>query len=304
MLVAGRILADTVGDQWEAGLPVATAVELLSDLKKTNPGRGQLIVGDVSEATAAAAGALSSTTQSRELFLIVDVGAGTSDFGLYFLAQTKREGQRLAAYKNSIHAIRQAGDTVDQILMKAILEGAHLSPGDQEAVLLRPTLARLIRADKEVLFRTGRLDKSLSNDTVVPIDLKTFISRPDIAAFAQNFSAAVRTSLEGATRADFERFDFRVKVVALGGGATLPMVKSNLQGPVTLKDGTTVHLDLVDAVPEWLAQRYPQVVPVFPQLAVAIGGAQFELPEELAEVSSIPLMRDQGFFIPAAQRGS
>ena len=63
-----------------------------------------------------------------------------------------------------------------------------------------------------------------------------------------------------------------------GGGANLPMMQSLARGWVEVK-GKRIARRLVNPLPGWISEETPELEPVYPQLAVAIGGAAHELPE-------------------------
>ena len=80
-------------------------------------------------------------------------------------------------------------------------------------------------------------------------------------------------------------------VVLTGGGATLPMVKKLADGVVETKRGK-IQRKPAALVPPWITDTYPQFEPQYPQLAVAIGGAERTLPKQRDTSSPI---KQKGF---------
>ena len=77
-----------------------------------------------------------------------------------------------------------------------------------------------------------------------------------------------------------------VHLVPTGGGARLPFL-TDLAGGTVQKDGRSLQLNLRDAMPEALKEPYPDLVPVYPQLAVAVGGAVPFLPEQRQSIGEV-----------------
>lgn len=85
MLAEAQILADTFHHQWHDGIPLRKAKEAMDKVRQL-PTLPDYLLGDgVPEPVAAAASLMLTEDAQRELFLVVDVGAGTTDFGLFML---------------------------------------------------------------------------------------------------------------------------------------------------------------------------------------------------------------------------
>jgi hypothetical protein len=121
MLGKGQIIADTLHGEWAEGLPLHRARAVLDRIESLPTYRRDLVDQDVVEATAAASGALKGVS-GRSIFLVADVGAGTCDFGLFFVAG----GQRIAEMAGSTQVLRRAGDHIDELLLAALLARAHV----------------------------------------------------------------------------------------------------------------------------------------------------------------------------------
>ena len=70
------------------------------------------------EPLAAASERLWNDSEAREVMLVVDVGAGTTDFSLFLARQSPdQEFHRAWPIELGSKAIRQAGDTLDSLLL-------------------------------------------------------------------------------------------------------------------------------------------------------------------------------------------
>jgi hypothetical protein len=81
MMAQAVVLSRSLGDELLTGLPVPKARQALDELKNLKAELPYLLIAEpVREATAAGAGALLGIEEhKREAYIIVDVGAGTTD---------------------------------------------------------------------------------------------------------------------------------------------------------------------------------------------------------------------------------
>src|SRR5689334_540218 len=84
-LARAQILGDTFHDRWQAGIPVSEAKVALVKVRELAALPEYLLADGVPEPVAAAASLMLRDEAQREMFLVVDVGAGTTDFGLFML---------------------------------------------------------------------------------------------------------------------------------------------------------------------------------------------------------------------------
>ena len=132
---------------------------------------GASAMGWVAEPLAAGSGRIWNDRSTRDLTLVVDVGAGTTDFSMFWVVQN--DSKRLAVPVEPCGtAIRMAGDSLDSCLVNELLERAHLGAdrGLRERVSTDLYLSG-VRDLKEQLFVTGSLTHELSNDRIVSITL-------------------------------------------------------------------------------------------------------------------------------------
>ena len=221
------------------------------------------------EALAAASGRISKDP-ARGLMLVVDVGAGTTDVSLFWRAKGA------APVRGS--AIKQAGDTLDSLLLKELLQRSHLGADPELKRRVRDDLLRRsVRRLKESLFKTGRISERLSNDQLVELTEQEFLDLEGISTFTENIRRTVQEDLLdkvheswGAAAAP-DKGSF--KLILTGGGCDLPMIRDLAKEQWTIGN-RRVRCHLVKSVPELVADELgDEFAREYPQLAVAMGGA-------------------------------
>lgn len=288
MLAQAQILADTFHDCWQDGLPLAEAKAALEKLKTLERLPDVLIERSVPEPVAAAASLMLGEEAQREVFLVIDVGAGTTDFGLFLLQHNPdKDVCRVHGVPGSVQYVPQAGDAVDGMLKLFILEQAGIVSTDPHyGQHVATELQSLIRMHKEALFRDGKVEVTLSNQSVVTVKLEDFENRQTVRNFTQLLEkkvSAVMQSIEGMSTASKDLIldiieKGHLNVVLTGGGAKLPMIQSLATGVIEVL-GRPVLRRAARQVPAWIEETYPQFTSQYPQLAVAIGGASRDLPD-------------------------
>lgn len=279
-MAEAQILADTFHGRWQGGLDVAE-VKAAVDLVRALERRPEYLIADgVPEPVAVAAGALVDGEDKRLPFMVIDVGAGTTDFGLFLLREDEqREITRVFQVPGSIKALMQAGDRIDMMLKKFILDAQGVDLTEPHGRLVAADLSRRIRGFKERLFADTTVQYALSDGTLGRIELGDFMASRPVREFSERVEQGFRDVLEGLhdtwlsylTKTD-------LTVILTGGGASLPMMRALAEGWVEVR-GKRIARKLVDPLPSWILDESPELEPVYPQLAVAIGGAAHELPE-------------------------
>ena len=241
----------------------------------------ELLKESVREATAAGAGALMETDSGkRQPFVILDIGAGTTDVAGCICVNDPRIDQvRVAEVTPAAKALAQAGNSIDNALLKEILEASSLARGTTEYDRSLQNLRKSVRALKESLFNDGFVVAPLATRETVEIELEQFLkSQPMVKLFSR--------IKEIVTEAAFlvSGSDPTVFLVPTGGGSRLPIIDILIAEPLR-KDGRNIQLRLREAMPEDLKSPYPDLVPVYSQLAVAVGGALPSLPNQIGSIS-------------------
>lgn len=281
-LAEAQILADTFHGKWKGGIEVAV-VKAAVDKVRTLPNRPEYLIAEgVPEPVAVAAGALIDGQEKRLPFVVIDVGAGTTDFGLFILRENEEEEtSRVFQVPGSIKALLQAGDKVDAMLKKFILDAQAVDVTDSQGRLVAADLSRRIRGLKERLFESGSVQYVLADSTLGRIDLTDFLASRPMREFAERVQVGFRSVLENIDDTWLNYLNQTgLSVILTGGGAKLPMMQDLARGWVEVR-GKRIARKSVDPLPSWIPEQTPDLEPVYPQLAVAIGGAASELPETI-----------------------
>lgn len=279
MLAQAQVLADTFHDQWQDGIPLAKVKRALEKLRELAVLPDYLLGDGIPEPVAAAASLMLTEDAQREMFLVIDVGAGTTDFGLFLLQNNPLKDICLVRIvPGTIKYLEQAGNRIDDLLKFFVLEldgiDAASPEGGHNLIFLQST----IRMHKEALFRDGIVQVPLANSSRVVVMRDAFLASTRVKAFEEQMKSNVLEVLNfaGDGFLDLMR-DSHLNVVLTGGGADLPMVKSLARDVIEVR-GRRIMRRPTPQVPAWINEQYPQFAPQYPQLAVAIGGANPELP--------------------------
>lgn len=275
-------LARSYGDDLASNLPLEKACMIVQLARKAQDDELPfgLIADPVLEATAAGAGALIGTpAQHRVPYVILDIGAGTTDVaGCICVNNPTRDRVTVAEVIPAAGAINQAGNILDNALLKMIMQRSGLADDTAEYRRVQASLKRTIRGDKEVLFTDSALSVGLVTGDVVNIELDEFLEQPIVKGLFKKIT-------DLATKAAFSVAGDEkiVNVTATGGGAHLPVVTA-LDGILIEQDGKRLQLSLVQPMPNELRETYPQLVDPYPQVAVAVGGALPNLPIQVNSI--------------------
>lgn len=288
MCVSAQILADTFDDQWGGGqLEVATARKVLDEINEIVSGRVAptwLQGVSIPEPVAAGFGRVFRGQPERRAFVVVDVGAGTTDFGLFALALMHSGDQpTVCIAKGSTSSLRQAGDRLDAILRLKLLakHGVDTQAGE-EGRLIGLDVNRQIRRWKETLFRQKTLSYRLSNDISGKLTLAEFEADELVEKFVETIVAELSIRLNTVDSSWITGMASRqpVQVVLTGGGSTMPMLE-RLAISTVKAHGLDVNLIKSRDFPDWIEREKPQFASAYRQLAVSIGGAAPDLPNRL-----------------------
>lgn len=283
LLGEAQVLADTFGDDIHEGLSLSqflSALRQLRSKKRIYP----FVDGSVTEPLGVAGSILSWKTSNDSLVLVIDIGAGTSDFSLYRLKVTVNEDGTLNAAKTTAgevegtaRGITQAGNHLDKILMAFVLKRAGVDASHTDYVNITHALERDIRNYKETLFNTGSVYVVLYTNDAVEIKREEFMALEAVTAFESSLRATVADILESADPTWMEwvrsNANRRLVIVLAGGGAALPMAKGLAQGVVTAH-GITIPVVAAKSFPDWLRDDYPDLEASYPRIAASLGGAR------------------------------
>ena len=280
MLAQAQVLADTFHGRWRDGIPLVEAKLAMEKLRELAALPDYLLGDGIPEPVAAAASLMLTEDEAqRELFLVIDVGAGTTDFGLFLLQHNPAKDVCLVRIvPNTIKVLEQAGNRVDDLLKFFVLELEGIDKASPEGEHNLSFLQSTIRMQKEALFRDGIVEVPLANRSRAVVDRDAFLASTRVKAFNQLLQRQVLDVLNSTGDGFLDLMnDSHLNVVLTGGGADLPMVQSLAKDVVEVR-GRRIMRRPVPHVPAWISEQYPQFAPQYPQLAVAIGGANPVLP--------------------------
>lgn len=245
------------------GIEIARARAALDETR----GAGAPEMGLIFEATAAAAYSSIGLEDVASHLIVVDMGAGTTD-----IAALAATGGRLHEIAEARVTLKQAGDFIDGIIANIAIE-AHgkLKTAAQQAEFWRVLMADM-RGFKETLFASGRAGFRFDK-RVVTVTLKDIERDKDFRLFAGALAGAYErgvAALRDRALADGRK---EVHAIAVGGGAAAPFIKALVQRKP--RSAGKVKVIARPATPAWAHAPAFQgnLAPVFPQLAIAIGGA-------------------------------
>lgn len=285
MLCDAQVLADTFSGRWPGGVSLQELKTALEKLNALTDRPRYLIEAGVPEPVAVAAGAFEDMENLRDAFMVVDVGAGTTDFGLFVVTRRQdEESVRVFQVPASIQGLMQAGNKVDTLLRLFIARKESIDMADNAGRMNMADLGRRIRTLKEALFIAGEVDYTLADGTPGRVSLHDFLADEQVQRFEALVEEGFRKSLEALDDSWLRWLSQpgnRLRVVLTGGSSQLPMMRALARGTVVIKEAYRVEREPADARPLWLEGESEELNAVYPQLAVAIGGAAEEMPDTL-----------------------
>ena len=286
-LARAQIVADTFRARWREGLHVSEVKAVLKLAAKHHDRLHWLLdcsdrENDVTlatwggslEALAAASGRVWTVKSARELMLVVDVGAGTTDLTLFLVVQHEQKRRAFPVWPGGT-AVRQAGDSLDSRLLEQLLDRAHLGEdSDLRERMGEGLRLKGVRQMKERLFQTGVVRETLANDETVELTQEQFLASEAVRSFENTICGEIEKLLSEVdatwhTAAKQGGLTF----VLTGGGCNLPMIRELKDRKWKIGD-KFVKCRLATEVPDFVAQRFEaEFADEYPQLAVAMGGA-------------------------------
>ncbi|MFT3729321.1 MAG: rod shape-determining protein [Terricaulis sp.] len=223
-------------------------------------------MGLIFEATAAAAYTSIGLKVEAPAMIVLDMGAGTTD-----IAVLARAGARVEELREAQVTINQAGDYIDRVIANLALDAARLKATDKQSDLWW-AMMREMRDFKDSLFAEGRAVLR-HNGKTIKITMKDVQRAEDFRAFEGDLLEAYEGALETARRYAVTDGSRAIQSVAVGGGAAAPFIQAIIR--TAPRGGGRVKVMPKPATPEWAhaPEFRGNLAPVFPQLAIAIGGA-------------------------------
>jgi molecular chaperone DnaK (HSP70) len=279
LLQAGKGVLTSLGSGfWQSPLPYERARHALDTVPVDDR---MCIEAGAFEATAVASCYLAENGPSR-CFVILDIGAGTTDLGAYIFSSTDAGHGKIIASRSTL---RVAGDDIDRALMNLLVDAAVEMRTARARSLLWRSLIPNIRAYKQQLFETGELHLKQPDGATLSCTLKQLTQSVEYKSIMKAIAGAYRdlvnaTAVEAAAHGQKE-----IIAVAVGGGACLPTIQELVE---TLRLKHKIGYRQTKELQDWMADMpdSDNVARNFSQLAVVIGA--------VIAPQSLLILREQG----------
>jgi len=260
--------ADELGE-----IPLAT---LTSYLDSTDLNKSLKPKSDVVEPIAAALELLNRNSNSRQICAVIDVGAGTTDIGLFYSVVTDGRPDRLIPL-SSTRSVFKAGNKIDEVLYEMLVKKS----GVKDELRLYDVRTR-IRQIKEFLF-----DNGFVQELGIRITLEELQVDVEIIKMAREIRECFVNSIESDKKRilNFNQ-DLNIDIVMAGGGGTVPFIKKALSSSIIL-DNKNIPINFCNSL------DIDQLTygATHERLAVALGGADNsydDLRHEHEKLTAIP----------------
>ena len=291
MLTQAELVARRFGIRLFTGVPLREAVACARVSIEAGSDSDVDVVG-TTEPVAAFAGRLlhytpGTSLRMRNVIMVVDVGAGTTDFALFGSGLV--DGLMTIRHIEYSHrSLPVAGNAIDEALVSHALTQAG-SARRRGADVVRASLRREARSLKEELFKEGSFSRTI-DQTRVEVSVDEFMASEPmeriVGLIRGEFDAVLRDVLP-------MRHAGRVVVHFSGGGASLPFLRGLVprhdkvvKNTTTGRRGQLRLLDPSDPRPAWHSQPGFDTLweacggnraasDYFGRLAVSLGGAYF-----------------------------
>ena len=272
-----QVLADTFGGRLVEGVSLSEFMRAAVDLRSRSP-KFPFVLEELTEPLGVAGSLLNWKTPDNRLAMVIDVGAGTSDFSLYRLSVDPKSGKNSAVeVEGSSKGITEAGNYLDRILIALILKRAGITTEHPRFRAISGQLELDIRNLKESLFNDKSVFVPINDADDIEISLDEFLKMDAVAKFGDSLKAAMQSILEEVDDS-FIHWVSRtpgryLTVVLTGGGCSLPMVRVLAEGALTVGNDR-VPLAAALPFPKWLEESHPDLESDYSRVAVSLGGAR------------------------------
>lgn len=279
-LKRAQVLADSFRGRWADGIPIDEAKWAINKASGIEDSLDHLIdpvmkdfkLG-ISEPIAAGSARIWTDKSRRGLVLIVDAGAGTTDFAL-FLVQQGPNGSKAFPVRDSV-ALKMAGDQVDDILLSFIISKmtGH-ADGATRTKIANHLRLRSLRSYKKELFEKGRVEIELVTNEKVRIEVVEFLECDGMKKFAERVEECLAGFLS-TIDPGFKAFAEGVPgpaIVFTGGSASVPIFTALANRPWHCAETASRFREPGQHLPEIITFFADAFQREYPLLAVAIGG--------------------------------
>ena len=270
----GRMIAELLGDALlaRAGIDhTVLAPALAAAATATLTSKVEACVLEPVAAAALSMGPADAFTRDHSAWVVLDMGAGTTD--LAAVAFTQGAAREIAQARVGLSV---AGDDIDRLIMEhVVLAARHLRSIPKKTMLWRKLLTQ-VRDTKAQLFTTGKTTLKVDGKPVT-VQRSAIEHDRHFQQIRHTIADAFATSFAAAADSDAARAAGMVHVVVAGGGAGLKFIQE-IAARGAVRGGPDVarmRRRVVRVGEEW--QRAAAVTDIseatLPQLAIALGGA-------------------------------
>jgi len=318
-LLRAQVVADTLRGKW-ADLSTNEVAVVMVEVRKLDTTQLEHLLAEtcaVREPVAAAASrfdeeivrdAIDSDELVRRLLLVIDAGAGTTDFALFqVFSDPSSDRTKYGLIKQAVLMFRIAGNAVDEILRPIVLRQCLIDPhsgyprSTDDFNLIKIDLSAQIRAIKRDLFAKREASIQLRPDVSGMLSLETVLDNSDY----KRLGTELKNARDGMLKTTFESNEaflkdaasktmrsgrsFPIHVLLTGGSSALPIVRALADGELSFGDARFGFISVND-LPTWInslpREEAELVSGSYQQCAVAIGGSAKDLPIELKDLQS------------------
>lgn len=309
-VVYAQVIADTLSDNW-AELTVDRALSVIRRCRESISASdlAHLLANrpDVREPIAAGASQFSeqvelgSQIRQRRSLLVVDAGAGTTDFALFNVATAVGQDVRYSLVHSSVKMHRLAGNEVDAILREIIIEkcGIDRNFRDQDRDLAKNDLDSQVREIKQQIFDEDKARFNIRPRMDGEVRREEVEQHSKYKRLGEGLRSLrneiIETSIQEDNRVPGQHAVLAVDVLLTGGSSALPIFQMLATGIYEIKGWQVCFREVGKEWIEYLVNKHgEEVMEQYPQLAVAIGGSVPECPEEIRETKGMILPSPPG----------
>jgi hypothetical protein len=247
-----------------------TSIDVLRSWTNPEDGEDRPVLDieiDTIEPIAAAVELLPNIGNERRICMVVDVGAGTTDIGVFqYLSpdsQTNKGDKLIPAGPTS--SVFKAGDEIDRVVLK-LLRDSYPQAFDLNEARIKSE----IRFQKEGLFKNGQIQVA-----GLYLSLDNLTASEEIQAMAKTIRKGVEICLQQASTnilafSKTAQLNGEITVVMAGGGADLKFLRDAISQPFTLS-GSQFNFRFIKPAPPKSLNMHGAG---YERLAVGLGGAQ------------------------------
>lgn len=277
MLGRAVVLSDTFGEELLAGVEANRMRAALDALENVSvPDWLMMTPGCIGEPVAAGAFAMEEESGDLTVYMIADIGAGTTDFCILCIKKRADGEIEPIQIHNGALSIELAGDAVDAALVDFLVTE---QAGEEYRARLIAEAPRL----KEALFAPGA-GESASVDLelgglLIDVSRRDFLKSKQWSKIVKRLRAAQASCFDQADRKYLQDYGRgAIRVVLTGGGSFLPLGPALAKGRSPGK--VKVNRIAVGDFPPNIRRRFAQIEVLLPRLAVSLGGSRDVLPAD------------------------